>query len=145
MSEPLSFEPFLQRHFVMALATSDGEQSSSTPLYYLYLEDHKWLVFTSDPSTLHMRLLRIHPEVSGCVFTETMEVEQIQGIQFRGTLVPAQDEALQDRLKSDYLQRFPMAKTVFETRPSPLWAIQLDWVKWSDNSQGFGYKEIWSR
>ena len=65
---------------------------------------------------------------------------RIKGVQYRGHIVRLSDEA-EHVARSAYHKRFPIARKV----SAPLWEIQLDEVKMTDNALGFGKKIAWVR
>lgn len=145
MSVPEGLERFLRENQVLCLATAADGQSYSAPVFYVYLPETISLAFLSDRESVHARSAMKNPMCSGAVFSAGKSVEEIQGVQIIGTVTAlGPTERLTDSampIYSTYLDRFPAAKG----RPSHLWQLACYWMKFTDNSRGFGFKETWSR
>ena len=130
---------FLSRHHVMTLATVDdaGEAWCSNEFYALDA-GRGLLIFTSDPKTAHAAHMSVKPEVAASVVLETRVVGRVQGCQIRGRAAQADDEA-----RRRYLRRFPYAAAMLAT--TEVWALTVDYVKFTDNTLGFGKKLVWQR
>jgi hypothetical protein len=97
-------------------------------------------VFTSGYETRHIQEVTQNRKVAGNVVLETSIIGKIQGIQFSGTLVRADGDAL-NHASSAYLKRFPFAALMDTT----LWILEIDYLKMTDNRLGFGKKLFWER
>jgi uncharacterized protein YhbP (UPF0306 family) len=131
---------FLKKHHVLTLATVSGDQPWVANCFYAFLEAEMAFVFTSGDETRHIREVIQNPKVAGNVVLETSIIGKIQGIQFSGTLVRAEGEAL-SRVSSTYLRRFPFAALMDTT----LWILSIKYLKMTDNRLGFGKKLIWEK
>ncbi len=128
----------MKKHHVLTIATAvDGEPWCAS-CFYVYLEDENALVFTTDLTTRHGREFLVNSLVAGTVVLETWIIGKIRGIQFQGIVSELEEERLQ-KARSAYLKRFPVA-TLMDTR---LWAVDLKYIKMTDNRLGFGRKLIW--
>jgi uncharacterized protein YhbP (UPF0306 family) len=126
---------FLSKHHVMALATI-GEKVSSCSAFYAYDIEDVGLIFASSEDTLHMQNISQNPQVAGSIHLETKEIGKIQGLQFEGECLEADDTHA-----TIYFRAFPHAKVM---KPK-LWYIQLNFLKLTDNRLGFGKKIRWQR
>lgn len=72
--------------------------------------------------------------VAASVVLETRIVGKVQGLQLCGTVARGDEED-----KRRYLHRFPYAALAELT----LWALVPDYLKFTDNTLGFGKKLIW--
>lgn len=126
---------FLRRHHVITLATASGEMPYCSNAFYCYDKERNLLVFTSDFSTRHAQEMERNPRVAASVVLETRIVGRVQGIQLCGNAGRADDAA-----KRAYLKRFPYAALAELT----LWALEPDFIKFTDNTLGFGKKLIWN-
>ncbi|MFY9143654.1 hypothetical protein [Sulfuricurvum sp.] len=129
-------ETFLGKHHLLSLATS-GERLWCASMFFAYDTKEIAFIVASDPDTEHMRNVHHDTSVAGTVGLETSLVGKIQGIQFAGTMVPAEDSIS----KELYMSRFPYARVMNPT----LWKIQLSEIKMTDNTLGFGKKLSWKR
>ncbi len=71
--------------------------------------------------------------VAGTVSDQSQTVIHIRGLQFRGELRQLQSQEGEDARKR-YYQRFPAARVM----SAPVWAIDIDEMKFTDNRLGFG-------
>lgn len=131
---------FIKKHHVLTLATTVNNQAWCANCFYAYLKDENAFVFTSDMHTRHIQDAIVQPMVAGSIVLETGVVGKIQGIQFTGTLIKAENEMLA-KAKTIYLKRFPFA-VLMETT---LWVLMVDYIKMTDNRLGFGKKLIWQK
>lgn len=81
-----------------------------------------------------MRQILKNSRVSGTIALCEKKIHKIQGVQFIGDV----REAAQSERKQ-YFQAFPVAKAI----ESSYWAIDLVWVKMTDNTLGFKTKIVW--
>lgn len=129
-------DTFLQKHHVLTLATTDKEELSACNLFYAFDAQKISFVVASSDETTHIKHILHNPKVAGTVVLETKIVGKIEGVQFRGELLPLDD----DELKKLYFKSFPYALAM-----SPkLWQIKIDYFKLTDNTLGFGKKIIWT-
>jgi uncharacterized protein YhbP (UPF0306 family) len=123
-------------------------------------------VFTTDPTTRHGAEMEENGHVAAGIVLETRTVGRLQGLQIEGTVrrpestVSRPDSAANvitadagtiirkpelsesDRVRRAYLKRFPYAVAAGEL---PLWILEPDTMKLTDNTLGFGKKLIWKR
>lgn len=138
MSEKLEkIASFIDKHHVMSLATSVGDEVSACSLFYAYEKEKKCFVVASSDETLHIQHINKNPKVAGNIVLETKTVGKIQGLQFRGLFSPTEDEYL----KKIYFKAFLHAKIM---KPK-LWRIDVEYFKLTDNRLGFGKKIIWQK
>jgi len=126
---------FLEKHHVLTLATSDGNELSACSLFYAFSNERLSFIVASSEDTLHINHVNQNQNVAGNIVLETKIIGKIQGIQFRGEFLPLKD----DELKKLYFKQFPHAKLM---NPK-LWQIKVDYFKMTDNKLGFGKKIIW--
>ena len=104
------------------------------------ISDNKMLIFLSDKETKHINDARANSNVAGTISTEVTTVAKIKGIQFTGEFINPTEQQQKELYKIHY-DKFPFAKA----KPSPIWGVQLSWIKMTDNTLGFGKKLIWER
>jgi uncharacterized protein YhbP (UPF0306 family) len=129
---------FFNKHHVLTMATSIGNEPWCANCFYVYLETENTLVFTTDPDTRHGQEFLKNQLVAGSVVLETIIIGKIRGIQFQG-IVSEPDGALAEKARTAYLKRFPPA-ALMDTH---LWVVKLTYIKMTDNRLGFGKKLIW--
>jgi uncharacterized protein YhbP (UPF0306 family) len=126
---------FLEKHHTLSLATCKDNQLSSCTLFYAYDKQTNSFIVASDTKTEHIQNVLENKNISGTIHLETDIVGKIQGIQFKGTMLPCKDE------RRVYLKRFPFALALNPT----LWSIEINSFKMTDNRLGFGKKLMWTR
>ena len=131
---------FFKKHHVLTIATSVNGEPWCANCFYVYLEDENALIFTSDTTTRHGREFIDNPLVAGSVVLETWIIGKIRGIQFQGIVSELVGERL-EKARNAYLKRFPVA-ALMDTK---LWAVDLKYIKMTDNRLGFGKKLIWEK
>ena len=129
---------FLARHHVLTLATTDeaGEAWCSNAFYALDAQRAR-LIFAANGPTAHTRHMEHDCRVAVSVVLETRIVGRVQGCQIRGRAVAGDDEA-----RRCYLRRFPYAAAMSDAE---VWSVEMDYVKFTDNTLGFGKKLVWQR
>lgn len=129
---------FIKKHHVLTLATSFNEETWCANCFYTYLDDDNCLIISSSLNTKHIQQVSHNIFVAGTIAVETSVVGKIQGVQFQGVINQLQDERL-EKARQAYTKRFPMARLM----DNPLWAIDLTFIKLTDNRLRFGEKIIW--
>ena len=140
MERPLDerIRRFLARHHVLTLATVDaaGMAWCSNAFYALDAQRAR-LVFAANGPTAHTAHMENDCRVAVSVVLETRIVGRVQGCQIRGRAVRGDDDA-----RRCYLRRFPYAAAMTDAE---IWAVDADYVKFTDNTLGFGKKLVWQR
>ncbi|HBF88875.1 MAG TPA: hypothetical protein DDX39_09560 [Bacteroidales bacterium] len=131
---------FIKLHHVLTLATSVENKAYCANCFYAYMEDENMLVFTSDKNTKHIKDVEKNSFVAGSIVLETRIVGKIQGIQLNGILSEPRGDMIKKANKT-YLKRFPFALLMNTT----LWTLDLTFLKFTDNTLGFGKKLIWEK
>lgn len=129
---------FIKKHHVLTLATANNNRPYCCNCFYVYLENENQLVFTSDKDTKHIKDVAQQNYVAGSIVLETNVVGKIRGIQFNGKMYKPKEDLLK-KVKKRYLLRFPYTALMKTT----LWAVEPDFIKFTDNRLGFGKKLIW--
>lgn len=137
---------FFQRNHIMCLGTASGSQSYSTPLFYLFGEDDVQFCFMSSKETRHGREAVENPQVSAAVYAHHRDVAKLQGAQITGEVRMYKiGDPLMTDLLSAYADRYPESEAMFGDESMRFWTLRAEWIKFTDNTVKFGYKEIWSR
>ena len=134
MSE--KFDKFLKQKHLLSLAVMHENAPYSCSCFYAYDGNLKIFVVACEPQTTHIKAVLANSSVSGTIALDTKIIGKIKGVQFLGNMRKA------DFNESEiYFSKFPFAKA---TNP-PLWTIEISWIKFTDNTLGFGKKIIWER
>jgi len=131
---------FIREHHILTLATSNNNRPYCATCFYVFLEEAKMFVFTSDKSTKHISDAEKQKVVSGAVALETKVIGKIRGIQFTGIIYELQGDMLKVAKKS-YLKTFPYAIL----KQTNLWGVEVNFIKMTDNRLGFGKKIFWKQ
>jgi uncharacterized protein YhbP (UPF0306 family) len=126
---------FLNKHHTLNLSTCKDNHLSSCTLFYAFDTQTNSFIVASDSKTEHIQNVLENKNISGTVHLETDVVGKIQGVQFKGEMLPCKDE------RKIYFKRFPYALALNPT----LWNIEVSSFKMTDNRLGFGKKIIWTR
>lgn len=129
-------EIFLKKHHLLTLATCKDNAPYCASCFYALEPKIGSFVIATESTTRHGHEAMENEKVAGAVALETSIIDKLQGIQFLGTYRPATKEE-----KKAYFARFPYAVAMNPT----LWGIQIEWLKFTDNTLGFGKKIEWSR
>lgn len=108
--------------------------------FYAYNSDEQLLYYKSSPDTKHAKLLLINPAVAGTILPDKLNKLLIKGVQFEGIALPL-DHPLAKSAASFYHKKNPVALAM----PGEVWTIQLEKIKFTDTSLGFGKKLNWKR
>ena len=127
----LAITTFLKKHHLLNLATCQDNFPYCATCFYAFLEQSATFVIATDEKTRHGREALENRKVAGSVALETKLVGKIQGEQFTGMFREATEVE-----KGAYLKRFPYAIAM---QPH-LWSIEIAYLKFTDNTLGFGKK-----
>lgn len=140
MNVPEAILKFINSHHTANICcVNDGRPYCFTAFYALDAANLYLYIKSSIENTFHGSLLQSHPSVAGTIVGNTDDVSKIQGIQFCGRMHPADDYTPQ--ASAIYHSQFPIAKEV----PGDMWVLIPDWIKYTDNTRGFGNKTLWKR
>ncbi|RXF71717.1 hypothetical protein [Arcticibacter tournemirensis] len=129
---------FIQSQSVLTIATSANNMPYCATCFYAYSENANALVFKSSAETTHIAQGIENRHVAGSVLPDKLVTGKVKGIQFSGILDRV-DAAHQDDLQKVYYKKYPFALAM----GGELWVIKLSWIKFTDNTLGFGTKVIW--
>ena len=134
-SIPQNMLDFIQEHHVLSMATSQNNRPVSCSLFYVFCENEQTFVFASSLKTEHIQNILINPDVSANIHIQTHAIAQIRGIQVKGKVETGdcKDEEL-------YVKVFPYASSIEDKM---IWKLKVKELKYTDNSLGFGQKEVW--
>jgi len=122
---------FIQEHHVLSCSFFNKTVIHSASCFYIFLENPARFVVASNEDTLHIKLALANPLVSGTIHLETKQIGKIQGLQYRGKWKEANSDE-----KKAYLKSYPYAIAL---NPK-LWRIEIEYIKFTDNTLGFGKK-----
>lgn len=129
---------FINEHHVLSLATAKAERPWVAHCFYVWMEDEKAFLFTSDDDTRHVSDAMTTDLVSGGIVLETSMVGKIRGLQFQGRIEKAENDFYK-KCRKAYIKKYPFAVL---TKTS-LWVVRPTFFKMTDNRLGFGKKLYW--
>ena len=141
MSDLEVVRAFLNSQSTLTLATvSDRGIPHATPLFYL-LHGGLQLYWVSFATSLHSLNLANSIEVSAAVYCAADRWKQIRGVQMQGTVQRVTEAEERQPVLAEYVHRFDLGN-LFESSisASHLYKYVPIWLRYLDNSKGFGYK-----
>lgn len=108
--------------------------------FYSYNSAETLLYYKSSHDTQHSAMLLKNPVVAGTILPDELNLLQIRGIQFEG-IVLSDNYSMTRRASAHYYGKHPVALGV----PGEIWTIQINSIKFTDSTLGFGKKIIWKR
>lgn len=107
--------------------------------FYVYDKARQCIYFKSSSNTHHISLLSVNGICAGTILEDKLDKILVKGIQFEGK---AHKNTLFDLAPAmQYHATYPIAVAV----PGDMWTVELDTIKFTDNSKGFGSKFHWER
>lgn len=129
-------EKFLCEKHLLSLAVIHENTPYCCSCFYAYDLNLKNFIIASDKNSTHIQVISKNNAISGTIALDTKIIGKIKGIQFCGKIVKADEND-----SEIYFAKFPFSKTLNPT----LWRIEISWIKFTDNTLGFGKKLIWKR
>lgn len=96
------------------------------------------LIVKSSYGTSHDAYVKSNKPTSGTIIADQIELSKLKGIQFTGSILD-QQQINELKLNVSYVKKFPLSVAM----PGYVWGIQLEYLKFTDNSFGFGNKIVW--
>lgn len=134
---------FIQSHHVLSLAVMHQQAIWAANLFYyadFSVPAQASLIILSDLSTRHGQWMQQSKHVAGTIASQPKQVKDIRGIQFKGTVTLLNGTAA-DEAKTAFYHQFSEVKN----KDVPVWRIDCDYLKYTDNSLGFGTKLRWEK
>ena len=108
--------------------------------FYAYNSREQLLYYKSSADTQHSLMLAKNPVVAGTILPDKLSKLHIRGLQFEGVLLPF-DHPSARSAASFYHKKNPLALAM----TGEVWTIQVNSMKFTDSSLGFGKKLNWKR
>lgn len=108
--------------------------------FYSFEETQAVLVFKSSYGTTHDAYIKTNNPSAGTIIADQIDLTKLKGIQFTGTILD-QEQILKLKLNACYIKKFPLSIAM----PGYLWGIQIDYLKFTNNSFGIGNKTVWKK
>lgn len=121
----------------IACLDSDGKPYSFS-CYYVFHPELNQLYFKSSDDSAHSTYLANNASVSGTVLPDKLNKLKVKGLQMEGICLN-EDHPLAKVASQYYHKKNPLALAM----PGKVWTIQLEHLKLTDSSLGFGKKLHW--
>lgn len=108
--------------------------------FYAYNSNERLLYYKSSADTQHSMMLVKNPAVAGTILPDKLNKLHIRGMQFEG-MVLSMEHPLTKTAAAFYYKKNPIAVAM----PGEIWTIQINSIKLTDSSLGFGKKIAWKR
>ena len=151
-ADKIRVQKYLQQYSTLTLATSQNDEPWAATVFFVSDADLN-LYFVSDYRTHHGRDITANDNVAATINPDCDNWHDVHGVQLQGKVAVA--EGLQ-RAKALmlYLKKFPQIDQLYakpkgeheETiakrlKAANFYCIKPDWLRFIDNSQGFGHRE----
>ncbi len=138
---PDSIKKFLLENKVVTICFVDtNNQPYCINCFYAFDENENALIFKSSYGTKHETLIKASAAVAGTILPDQIQFTNLKGIQFNGSVKP--DFMLgASTFNAHYAKAFPMSLML----PGYFWIVNLTYIKYTDNTLGFGNKTVWNR
>lgn len=135
---------FLTIHNVLTLAYCDERGPAACAVWFALTEQMQF-IFLSSKRTRHGTALATSGKVAFTVQKDEQQWHNIRGVQGTGRCAPIEDDQ-RDSAWRTYSTRFPFVIQPFGTIAAALasvtlWSVTPDWLRWIDNTKGFGHKD----
>jgi len=109
-------------------------------VFFVFDEERQQLYFKSSANSKHAQFLSKNIHIAGTILPDKLNLLAIRGVQFTGFIKRDQSSPAETS-RDEYHKHIPLAFTM----PGEVWTIQLETVKFTDNSLGFGKKIFWRK
>jgi uncharacterized protein YhbP (UPF0306 family) len=125
----------------LSLATCDRDGTPRVaPLFYFADEELRCYWFSSGRSA-HSKNVKREPRAAVTIYAATDRWQEIRGVQMRGTVRAVADRTLRREVAARYVKRFRLGKTFAAAMAgSRLYGFEPSWIRYLDNTRGFGYR-----
>ena len=137
---PYSIQQFLQGQHILTLCVHSPDKIWAANCFYVFDIKAEAFYILSKLETEHAVIMLHSPQVVGTVNVNTTVVSHLQGIQYKATARLLTGEAMQAAY-AQYYARFPFAQAM----PAPIWQLDLTYIKFTNNTLGFGHKIVWQK
>lgn len=131
---------WLNKQHVLTYCVGGNEDLWCANAFYYYDPQRIAFYLLTEAHSRHGKLIGKGAPVAGTVNGQPKNVALIRGVQFRGN-IRMLEESEAASVRNFYYKRFPVARIM----TAPVWEIQLDELKMTDNTLGFGKKLSWLR
>lgn len=132
---------FLQQQTCASICTVDETgKPYCFSCFYAFNETAGLIYFKSSANAHHTILMKNNPFVAGTVLPDKLNKISTRGIQFEAVVLDTQQTLVKQSF-AIYLKKHPLALAM----PGDIWVLQINYIKMTDSTLGFGKKIIWHR
>ena len=132
---------FLQtQHCATVCCTDEAGKPYCFSCFYAYENCKAIFYFKSSANSQHAVIMKKNPSIAGTILPDRLNKLSVKGIQFEAEVLDNTDAVIQEGMLN-YFKKHPVALLM----PGELWALQINHIKMTDSTLGFGKKIIWNR
>ena len=131
---------FIKQNQVANICCVEDNKPYCFNCFYAPMNNEGYLVFKSSSDTKHADILERNHEIAGSILPNELDPLAIRGIQFQG-IAKEEDVVSLLQAATAYYAKYPMAFAM----PGKLWIVEIQSLKFTDNTKGFGYKNSWKK
>ena len=131
---------FIKEQNILTISTCSNNIPYSATCFYSFDLENNYLIFKSSPHTKHIKEGLANENVSGSIVAHYSDISKMKGIQFQGKFIQPTLLTLA-QAQTNYYMQYPFALAM----KGELWIIELEFVKMTDNTMGFGKKIVWEK
>ena len=131
-----NLDKFVTKMHLLSLCVMHEGLPYPSSAFYAYNEKNSNLIIAGDSKTTHIKAIELCDKVAVTIALDTKIVGKIKGVQILGGMRKARKEE-----EKIYFKKYPYSLAL---KPE-IWTIEINYAKFTDNTLGFGKKEIWVR
>lgn len=132
---------FIQRQTCATICCADEQgKPYCFSCFYAFNCEEGLIYFKSQPEAHHSGLLKNNPIIAGTILPDKLNKFLVKGIQFEGIVLDS-DNPLMKHDSGFYHKKHPIALAM----SGEIRTIQINHIKMTDSTMGFGKKIIWVR
>lgn len=147
----MDWREFTSTQNTLTLATINADGSPhACDLFFAH--DGAAFYFLSDPKTRHVQNFLREPRVSATIHGASMGWQEIRGVQIVGAATRVENAIERARAYQLYIEKYlfvrqwlasvdALGKTHATLGVIEVYKIAARWLRWIDNTRGWGYKE----
>lgn len=108
--------------------------------FYAFNSEEGLLYFKSSGDSHHSALMKKNTFIAGTILPDKLNALFVKGVQFEAIALN-EHNPLSKHASGYYHKKHPLALTI----PGETWALQINRIKMTDSTLGFGKKITWDR
>jgi len=108
--------------------------------FYTFNPEEGLLYFKSSVDSHHSVLMKKNPLIAGTILPDKLNALFVKGVQFEGFVLD-EHQPLAIQASAYYHKKHLIALAI----PGEIWTVQINSIKMTDSTKGFGKKITWSR